>query len=95
MFEPNPDILAKVAALPTPPYCVGFAAETENLIAYGTRKRLQKNVPLLVGNLAHHTFGQDHNELILFDAQGHYPLPFTDKISLARNLIAEIAARIS
>ena len=92
-FTPNPDILAEVAARPAPPYCVGFAAESENLIAYGTEKRLKKNVPLLVGNIGHATFGQDLNELVLFDAQGYSSLPLADKTSLARQLIVAIAVR--
>lgn len=93
-FEHNPDILADVAALAKPPYCVGFAAESDNLIENGTKKRVNKNVPLLVGNIAQTTFGQDHNEVVLFDANGHHPLPLADKVNLARQLITEIAARI-
>ncbi|HTD02990.1 bifunctional phosphopantothenoylcysteine decarboxylase/phosphopantothenate--cysteine ligase CoaBC [Undibacterium sp.] len=94
-FAQNPDILAAVAALPDRPYCVGFAAESENLLQYGAAKRAKKNVPLLVGNIGHHTFGQDDNELVLFDAQGHKNLPRADKQTLASQLIAEIAARIN
>ncbi|MDR0933975.1 MAG: bifunctional phosphopantothenoylcysteine decarboxylase/phosphopantothenate--cysteine ligase CoaBC, partial [Burkholderiaceae bacterium] len=56
-FEENPDILASVARLPTPPYCVGFAAESENLLAYGEAKRKKKAIPLLVGNIGHEAFG--------------------------------------
>ncbi|WP_025917124.1 bifunctional phosphopantothenoylcysteine decarboxylase/phosphopantothenate--cysteine ligase CoaBC [Herminiimonas sp. CN] len=93
-FAQNPDILATVAALPKRPYCVGFAAESENLLQYGEQKRLRKNIPLLVGNIGHHTFGQDDNELILFDAHGHTLLPRNDKQALARQLIAAIASRL-
>jgi phosphopantothenoylcysteine decarboxylase/phosphopantothenate--cysteine ligase len=94
-FEQNPDILATVAALPQPPYCVGFAAESENLLQYGAEKRLRKNVPLLVGNIGHKTFGKDQNSLILFDEQGHTALPQADKQDLARQLIGQIAARLA
>lgn len=94
-FEQNPDILAEVAALAHPPYCVGFAAESENLIKYSTIKRLKKNVPLLVGNIAQTTLGLNQNEIILFDDKGHHSLPLADKTSLARQLIMEIAHRIS
>lgn len=94
-FEQNPDILAEVAALAKPPYCVGFAAESENLIENATKKRIQKNVPLLVGNIAQNAFGQDQNEVVLFDDKGHYKLSLADKISLARQLINEIANRIN
>jgi phosphopantothenoylcysteine decarboxylase/phosphopantothenate--cysteine ligase len=93
-FEQNPDILAEVAALPRPPYCVGFAAESENLIKYSTIKRLKKNVPLLVGNIAQTTLGLNQNEIILFDDKGHHSLPLADKTNLARQLIIEIAHRI-
>jgi phosphopantothenoylcysteine decarboxylase/phosphopantothenate--cysteine ligase len=94
-FEQNPDILAAVAALPDPPYCVGFAAESENLIEYGQAKRKKKNIPLLVGNIGPKTFGKDYNELVLFDESGHQHLPRADKDALAQQLIIEIARRIN
>jgi len=97
-FEQNPDILATVAArtnLAGHPYCVGFAAESENLIEYGAVKREKKGIPLLVGNIGHHTFGQDDNTIILFDENGHTILPRADKLTLARQLVSEISKRIS
>jgi phosphopantothenoylcysteine decarboxylase / phosphopantothenate---cysteine ligase len=94
-FEQNTDILAAVAALEKRPYCVGFAAESENLAEYGDAKRKKKNIPLLVGNIGHQTFGQDDNELMLFDEKGHQPLPRADKQTLARQLIGEIAQRLN
>ncbi len=94
-FVHNPDILANVAALPYAPYCVGFAAESENLLEYGAAKRIKKNIPLLVGNIGHSTFGKDQNELVLFDADGHVHLPRADKQVLAQQLITAIAGRIS
>ncbi len=87
----NPDILAEVAALPAPPLCVGFAAESEHLPEYAEAKRLSKNIPLIVGNLIHHGFGGDSNTLILFDDDGQHPLPPAPKIELARLLVARIA----
>ncbi|MES2008236.1 MAG: bifunctional phosphopantothenoylcysteine decarboxylase/phosphopantothenate--cysteine ligase CoaBC [Pseudomonadota bacterium] len=93
-FVQNPDILAAVAAKPNAPYCVGFAAESENLEQYGEQKRQRKNVPLLVGNIGHHTFGMDDNEIVLFDAQGMTRLPRADKLTLARDLVAAIAQRL-
>ena len=95
VFEANPDILATVAALSDAPYCVGFAAESEQLLKYGKAKRERKGIPLLVGNIGHHTFGQDENELVLFDAAGQTHLPRAHKRVLARQLIAEISKRIS
>ena len=93
-FTQNPDILALVAALPDAPYCVGFAAESENLLQYGAAKRAKKNIPLLVGNIGHQTFGKDDNELILFDVHGHQALGRADKKTLAGKLVSEIASRI-
>ncbi|RJG14566.1 bifunctional phosphopantothenoylcysteine decarboxylase/phosphopantothenate--cysteine ligase CoaBC [Massilia cavernae] len=96
-FEQNPDILASVAATTSIsgwPYCVGFAAESENLVEYGAIKREKKGIPLLVGNIGHHTFGQDDNTIVLFDESGHTVLPRADKLTLARQLISEIAKRI-
>ena len=93
-FAENRDILADVAALPQRPYCVGFAAESENLAQHGAEKRLRKNIPLLVGNIGHQTFGRDANELMLFDADGITHVPLADKHDLARQLIAEIARRL-
>lgn len=88
---PNPDILAYVAALANPPYCVGFAAESENLAEYAEQKRLRKRLPLLVGNIAQQAIGSDDNELILFDDRGIHPLPRADKLTLARQLMQYIA----
>lgn len=93
-FIANPDILASVAALPHRPFCVGFAAESENLDNYGEIKRQKKNIPLLVGNLAPQTFGQDLNTLTLFEDQGKKQLPTADKYTLAQQLIVHIAQRI-
>lgn len=93
-FVQNPDILAAVAARPDAPYCVGFAAESENLDQYGEEKRRRKGVPLLVGNIGHHTFGLDDNEIVLFDAAGMTRLPRADKLTLARQLVDAIGARL-
>jgi phosphopantothenoylcysteine decarboxylase/phosphopantothenate--cysteine ligase len=95
-FEENPDILATIAARTTlagHPYCVGFAAESENLVEFGAAKRERKGIPLLVGNIGHHTFGADDNTIILFDEHGHTILPRADKLTLARQLISEISKR--
>jgi phosphopantothenoylcysteine decarboxylase/phosphopantothenate--cysteine ligase len=92
---PNPDILAHVAQLPQPPFCVGFAAESRNLVEYAEQKRQQKKLPLLVGNLAQSAIGSDNNELVLFDDQGQHRLPRADKLTLARELMQHIAQRYS
>ncbi len=93
-FEQNPDILASVAALPSPPYCVGFAAESEDLLRQGAAKREKKGIPLLVGNIGHQTFGRDDNALVLFDEHGHQSLARASKETLAIRLIEEISRRL-
>ena len=87
---PNPDILAYVAALPKPPFCVGFAAESENLKVNAEQKRIAKKLPLLAANLAQDAIGSDDNELILFDAQGEHLLPRANKQILAHSLLLHI-----
>ena len=98
-FVENPDILATIAALPQALsgalYCVGFAAESHDLLAHATAKRLRKNVPLLVGNIGPGTFGQDDNALLLVDSEGATEVPRNSKRALARQLVAEIALRIA
>lgn len=93
-FALNPDILASVAALPDAPYCVGFAAETDDLDANAEAKRANKRVQLMVGNHAHEAFGQDENALTLYDANGRTMLARADKLILARELVAGIAQRM-
>ena len=91
----NPDILATVARLPDRPFCVGFAAESENLLHHAREKLERKGVPLVVGNLGPATFGRDDNTLLLVDAKGHRELASADKLTLARQLIEDIAHRLS
>jgi phosphopantothenoylcysteine decarboxylase/phosphopantothenate--cysteine ligase len=87
----NPDILAEVAALKDGPFCVGFAAESENLEAYAQAKRKKKNIPLIAGNLIQDGFGGDDNTLMLFDDAGTHPLKPATKTVLASQLINHIA----
>lgn len=94
-LERNPDILAAVAALPNAPFCVGFAAETEKLLEHGEAKRRQKNIPLLVGNLAQQSLEADETELCLFDEAGSHPWAKATKLTQARRLIAHITTLIS
>jgi phosphopantothenoylcysteine decarboxylase/phosphopantothenate--cysteine ligase len=97
-FVENPDILQSIAqgerAKAGKLFCVGFAAESENLAAHAKAKRERKGIPLLVGNIGPLTFGQDHNSLLLVDANGVRELPRAPKLALARDLVAEIAARL-
>ena len=91
---PNPDILAEVASLPAAPYCVGFAAESQNLDEYAEAKRLRKRLPLVIGNLVSDGLGTAANRVTLYDAAGRHPLPELPKADLARQLVDELAARL-
>ena len=94
-LEPTVDILATVASLPKPPYCVGFAAESHDVVAHAEEKRKRKKLPLVVANRAQDALGADDNEVTLVDAHGAHPLPRMGKLALARRLVAEIASRLS
>lgn len=97
-FTENPDILATVAkterAKSGALFCVGFAAESHDLVKHATAKRERKGIPLLVGNIGPLTFGQDDNQMLLVDADGATELPRASKIACARRLVAEIARRL-
>lgn len=103
-FVENPDILATIAqsergkkglsGMPDGLYCIGFAAESQDLIANSQAKRLRKGVPLLVGNMGPATFGQDDNALVLIDAKSVKELPRASKRYLAMQLVGEIADRL-
>ncbi|MBA2675507.1 bifunctional phosphopantothenoylcysteine decarboxylase/phosphopantothenate--cysteine ligase CoaBC [Ramlibacter sp.] len=97
-FVENPDILATIArgarATSGALFCVGFAAESHDLLAHAKAKLARKGIPLLVGNIGPAAFGQDDNQLLLLDAHGARELPRASKLELARQLVADIARRI-
>ena len=97
-FVENPDILATLAQSPRGRsgelFCVGFAAESHDLLRHAQAKRERKGVPLLVGNIGPATFGQDDNALLLIDAAGSKEFARDSKLALARKLIVEIAVRM-
>lgn len=98
-FVENPDILAAVAqserARSGQLYCVGFAAESHDLLQHASAKRKRKGVPLLVGNIGPATFGKDDNALLLIDEHGSKELPHASKAVLARQLVEDIAQRLA
>jgi phosphopantothenoylcysteine decarboxylase / phosphopantothenate---cysteine ligase len=98
-FIENPDILATVAqgerAKRGELFCVGFAAESHDLVKHATEKRKRKGIPLLVGNIGPLTFGQDDNQMLLVDADGVQELPRASKTDCARRLVGEIARRLA
>ncbi|MEQ1601965.1 MAG: bifunctional phosphopantothenoylcysteine decarboxylase/phosphopantothenate--cysteine ligase CoaBC [Methylophilaceae bacterium] len=90
-LTPNTDILASVSHLPNAPFCIGFAAESENLLEYAEQKRLRKKLPLIAANLASDAIGKDESSLTLLDDYGSYQLPHAPKIVLARMLLQHVA----
>ena len=90
-LTPNKDILAEVASLPNAPFCVGFAAETENLLAYAEAKRKAKKLPLIVANLASDAMCSDENSVTLLDKNGAHPLERAPKSAIAKLLLAHVA----
>jgi phosphopantothenoylcysteine decarboxylase / phosphopantothenate---cysteine ligase len=87
----NPDIVESIAKRPNPPFCVGFAAESEKLEELAEAKRRRKKLPLLAGNLVQSALGADENELVLFDDDGIHRMERTSKLEQARLLIRHIA----
>jgi phosphopantothenoylcysteine decarboxylase / phosphopantothenate---cysteine ligase len=88
----NPDILAEVASLPAPPFCVGFAAESRELDTYAAGKLREKRLRMVVGNLVQDAMGADTNQVVLYDAQGSHPLPLASKQEVACGIVTHLAA---
>jgi phosphopantothenoylcysteine decarboxylase/phosphopantothenate--cysteine ligase len=93
-LEENPDILATIAAMKNPPFCVGFAAESEDLARHAMEKRARKKIPLLAANLAQDALGRDENAIRLYDERGEHDLGRGSKLELARKLLAHVAGMI-
>ena len=92
----NPDILATVARLPTDqrPWCLGFAAESEHLLAHARAKLQGKGVDMIAANIGPATFGRDDNTITMVDAAGEQTLPRADKLTLARQLVQVMAGHV-
>lgn len=86
----NKDILKEVANRENPPFCVGFAAETQNLLDLAEQKRQAKKIPLLAANLVNESMGLDHATLTLLDDAGSHPLQNASKDILAEQLLHHI-----
>jgi phosphopantothenoylcysteine decarboxylase/phosphopantothenate--cysteine ligase len=87
-LKPTEDILGYVAALPDPPFCVGFAAESENLAEYAQAKRAKKKIPMIVANLVQHTIGKEENEVTIYDDEGAHSLARAAKSKIAHGILA-------
>ncbi|MFN0313787.1 MAG: bifunctional phosphopantothenoylcysteine decarboxylase/phosphopantothenate--cysteine ligase CoaBC [Burkholderiales bacterium] len=90
-LEPTTDILATIASQRNAPFCVGFAAESEDLDRNAEDKRRRKKLPLLIGNIAQEAIGADDSAVVLYDGNGRHPLPKAAKIESARRIVAHIA----
>lgn len=90
----NPDILALMSARKPRPFCVGFAAETENLAANARAKLAAKKLDLVFANDASATFGQDTASVTAYWQDGEQAFARGNKQQLAREMIALLAARL-
>lgn len=86
----NKDILAEIANRPNPPFCVGFAAESENVIEYATQKRIAKKLALIVANEVISAIGSDENQVTLIDDNGNHSFQRTSKVNVATILLEHI-----
>jgi phosphopantothenoylcysteine decarboxylase/phosphopantothenate--cysteine ligase len=87
-LKPTEDILGFVAAMPDPPFCVGFAAESEDLAQYAQAKRVRKKIPMIVANLVQTAIGNDENEVVIYDDAGVHPIARAPKPRVAQAIIA-------
>jgi phosphopantothenoylcysteine decarboxylase/phosphopantothenate--cysteine ligase len=94
-LEENPDILAAIAGMKNAPFCVGFAAESEDLARQAMEKRARKKIPLLAANLAQDALGRDENSIRLYDDRGEHDLGHGSKLELARKLLAHVAGMLA
>ncbi len=91
----NPDILASIASLPTPPFCVGFAAESERVLEYARIKRIRKNIPMLVANQISQSMGKTTNQITIIDDENEISFPEIDKRQAADNIVQHLATRLN
>lgn len=91
----NPDILASIASLPTPPFCVGFAAESELVLEYARVKRIRKNIPMLIANQISQSMGKTTNQITIIDDENEISFPEIDKRQAADNIVQHLATRLN
>jgi len=94
----NPDILADVAARDNAPFCVGFAAETNDVVDYAQSKLERKKLDMIAANHVGGTetgFGTPDNAITLITKSGITELPRQNKYGLARSLVEQIATQLS
>jgi len=89
----NPDIIADVASAKDRPFCVGFAAETNDLEAYALDKLTRKNLDLIAANdvsVSTQGFNSDNNALTVFAKDNRIDIPFNSKKEVAIQLMKVI-----
>lgn len=91
----NPDILASIASLPNPPFCVGFAAESERVLEYARVKRIRKNIPMLIANQISQSMGKTTNQITIIDDENEISFPEIDKRQAADNIVQHLATRLN
>jgi len=91
-LKPTEDILGYVAAVANGPFCVGFAAESEEVARYAQEKRAKKKIPMIVANLVQDAVGRDENEVTIYDDDGAHPLARAPKSRIAREIVAHALA---
>ncbi|HEX4858985.1 MAG TPA: bifunctional phosphopantothenoylcysteine decarboxylase/phosphopantothenate--cysteine ligase CoaBC, partial [Usitatibacteraceae bacterium] len=89
-LKPTQDILATVAARRHPPFCVGFAAESENIVEYASKKREKKKIPVIVANHAPSAIGSAENEVTIIDASGIHPVARATKGEIAWKIVDHV-----
>ena len=94
-FDETPDILKSVASRKNRPFCVGFAAESQNVEEYARKKRIEKGIPLIAANLVTEALNSDDNSLVLIDEHGTKTLASSSKLEQARQLMMHISGLIN
>ena len=92
-LEQNPDIAATIASEYPHSLCVGFAAETENLLEHARAKRINKQLDVIIANdvAAQPVFGSDTNSVTIISENSELVLASTTKLEIARQSMAEIS----
>ena len=93
-LEANPDILASVAALPKPPFCIGFAAESEKGLEYARAKRLRKGIPMLIANDVSQAMGKSTNQITIITDDEELSFPEKEKLQVAEEIVQSLARHL-
>lgn len=94
-LDENPDTLASIASLPNPPFCIGFAAETENVMAYAREKRIKKKIPVIVANDVSIAMGKTTNQIVIIDDDAELSFPETSKDEAAMRIVERLAVYLN